>query len=149
MAEQGRFGKGENNKRGLSFKNKLLNSIREQSLLELGPESTKEDAEKAFLAHTAARAFDSTDSSSATLLKEILCKSYASIKPTLPPMVFDFSRTEHPAEQVGQIIHAASQGHIPADVASIFIQAIKNQTDIQLATDVKERLEVLEAALRG
>ena len=42
---------------------------------------------------------------------------------------------------------AISTGDIPPDVGSMLIQAAKNMVDIELATDLKERIEAIEAKL--
>jgi hypothetical protein len=133
--------------RGRSFKNKLLDTIRENALLDVPEGSNKEEAEKAYLKHLAERAFDREDQNSNTLLKELLNKTYAGIKPTLPLQEFDFSENSTPAEQVTEILKAASTGVIAPDVAAIFVQAIKSSVDIEQATDIKERLEALEVLL--
>ena len=133
--------------RGRSFKNKLLDTIREESLLECSPTTGKERTEQAFLKHLATRAFDTDDNNSATLLKELLSKSYASVKSTLPQFEFDFNAEASPVTQVNQLIAASSRGHIPADVAAIFIQSVKDATTIEVNTELKERIEKLEAMI--
>ena len=142
------FKKGENGgKRGKSFKNKLLDTIRENALLEVGENATKQEVEKAYLKHVAERAFDREEQGSSVLLKELLNKSYPSIKAVMPEFTFDYEVTESPVDQVNQIILAASQGKIPPDVVIIFLQAVKAATDIEVATELKERIEKLEALL--
>ena len=147
--KDGKFG-GDNTptKRGRSFKNKLLDVIREEAMLDgIAPSSSPEKAERAFIKKLAERAFKDDDQQSGTLLKELLSKSYASVKSTLPVFEFDFDKDANPATQVMQLIGAASDGHIPADVASIFIGAVKNAVDIEHATDLKQRIEAMEAML--
>ena len=134
-------------KRGKSFKNKLLDTIRENALLEVGENATKQEVEKAYLKHVAERAFDKEEQGSGVLLKELLNKSYPSIKAVMPEFTFDYEVTESPVDQVNQIIFAASQGKIPPDVVIIFLQAVKAATDIEVATELKERIEKLEALL--
>jgi len=102
---------------------------------------------KAYLKHVAERAFDKEEQGSGVLLKELLNKSYPSIKAVMPEFTFDYEVTESPVDQVNQIIFAASQGKIPPDVVIIFLQAVKAATDIEVATELKERIEKLEALL--
>jgi hypothetical protein len=135
--------------RGKSFKNKILDVIKEESLLGVSNKDDKKEVERAYLKHIATRAFDSEDQSSATLLKELLNKSYAGLKATLPSIEFEFDETEKPHEQVSKIIKAASSGQIAPDVAGIFVQCVKNATDIEQATDLKDRIEALEAMLNA
>lgn len=133
--------------RGRSFKNKLMDTILNESLLELPEDATKEQAEQAFLSHCAKRAFDSDDSNSSTLLKEFLNKAYPSLKSTMCKVDFEFDSSATPAQQASMILDAASAGDIPPDVATMLIGAIKNASDIEINTDIKERLESLEKLL--
>jgi len=136
-------------KRSRAFKNRLWDAIKKEALLEVGEKSSNSEVEEAFLCHVAKRAFDGGDSNSATLLKELLSKSYASVKSTLPQFEFDFNAGASPVTQVNQLIAASSQGHIPADVAAIFIQSVKDAAIIEEKTDVKERLEKVEEMLKN
>ncbi|MCK5610842.1 hypothetical protein KAR91_53710 [Candidatus Pacearchaeota archaeon] len=144
------FKKGENGgSRGKSFKNKLLDTIKEYALLDVGPKASKQEIEKAYLKHTATRAFDATEQGSGVLLKELLNKSYPSMKAVMPEFEFDYELTNSPTEQVNQIIKAASDGKIPPDVATIFLQAVKAATDIEVATELRERMEKLEGMINA
>lgn len=144
--EDGKWGDGNTpTKRGRSFKNKLLDVIREEALLDgVVPSSAPEKAERAFIKHFAERAFKGGDGSSDVLLKELLSKSYAAMKATLPSFEFDFDMDANPATQVRQLISASSDGLIPADVAGIFIGAVKHAVDIEQATEIKDRIKILE-----
>ena len=135
--------------RGKSFKNKLLDTIAAQSLLNVKKGATRAEVEQAYLNHAATRAFDTEDAASPTLLKTLLDKSYAGIKSTMPMFNFDFDVDSKPMEQANQIIKASSEGMIPPDVATIFIQCIKNCSDIEEFTELKSRIEALERALTG
>lgn len=131
-------------KRGKSFKNKLLEVIRDEALLGVESADLKKQ-EQAYLRHFAARAFDSDDMASGTLLKELINKSYPSLKSVMPNVEFDFEPAEDVTTQVNQIIKATSQGLIPPDVASIFLGAVKAAYDIEASTALKERIEALES----
>ena len=133
--------------RGMSFKNKLLEVIRDNSLLGVGVNESKERAEQAYLKHLAKRAFDPDDDHSHILLKELLSKSYPSLKPTMDTFDFKLNENSTPAEKAEALIMAISTGDIPPDVGSMLIQAAKNMVDIELATDLKERIEAIEAKL--
>ena len=134
-------------KRGKSFKTLLMDAIKEDSLLELPDKAKKEDIERAFVKHVAVRATDATDKDSATLLKELLNKSYPALKSALAPIRFDLPDNASPIETAESIMKAVSDGHIPPDIGVMLIQAAKHSIDIELATEIKERLAKLEEAM--
>ena len=134
-------------KRGKSFKTKLFDSIKKNALIGMTENSKLEEVEEAYLNHFAQRAFDNSDSSSGMLLKTLVDKSYPSIKPIMPNVDFEFDKSSKPMEQANQIITAASSGQIPADIAVIFVQCIKNCIEIEEYTDLKERIEKIEESL--
>ena len=131
-------------KRGKSFKNKLLDVIREESMINVTPGASLETAEKAFIKTLARRAFSEDDAQGLTLLRELLSKSYPTLKSTMDTFTFDLKEDSTPAEKAAAILSAIAQGEIPPDVGSTLIQAAKNMIDIELATDLKERIEALE-----
>ena len=135
--------------RGRSFKAKLIETIRQESLLETSPGSSPETVEQAFLSHISKRAFDKDDQASPTLLKELLSKAYSSLKATMPVVQFTFDANGTPAEQVTQLMEAASNGVLPPDVAATFVHAVKAAVDIEAATDLKHRIEQLEEMLNA
>lgn len=137
------------NRRGKSYKNLLLEVIRKESMIGLTKASTKEEAEKAFISHVAERAFNADDMASSTLLNSMLSKTYASLKSTMPEYEFEFDVSATPMVQAQQILKAASEGVIPPDVAAIFTQCIRNVLDIEVNTDIKERLDKLENLING
>ena len=65
----------------------------------------------------------------------------------MEPVNFEFDKNASPAQQSIQVLDAAANGDIPPDVAQIFINAIKSNIDIEAATELKERIEKLEALL--
>lgn len=135
--------------RGRPLLYKLLDTIRDESLLKVGAGASRAECERAYLKHLAVRAFDSEDQSSGTLLKSLLDKTYSSVKATMAPVEFEYDHTVNPTAQVNQIIHAASVGDIPPDVAAIFLQAVKNAVDIEESTELKMRIEALEKSING
>jgi len=134
-------------KRGRSFKSKLMEAIKKECLNDCDDSTSDKTAEEKFLSHVAKRAFNPDDPASGTLIKELLAKSYASIKPTLEKVEFEFDATKPAHEQSAQILQAAANGDIPPDVATIFIQAVKSNIDIEESTELKERIEKLEKLL--
>lgn len=134
-------------KRGKAFKTILLEVIREESLIGANPDLSKEEAERLYISYVSKRAFDSDDTNSATLLKELLSKSYPTLKSTLPTVDFEFSESSKPSEQAAQILKAASDGKIPPDVAQIFISSIASMMKIEEVTEIAKRLDEIEKAL--
>ena len=134
-------------RRGKAFKTLLLESLIEKSKLGLSEDSTKEDAERAFLTHVVDRATDEDNRDSATLLKELLGKSYPSLKASLPPVQFDLPEEATQIEKAEAILKAVSDGNVSPDVGTMLIQATKHLIDIEQATELKERLEAIEKEL--
>ena len=133
--------------RGKSFKNKLMDVIREESLIGAEPDNTKEQAEKLYLTHFAKRAFDISDNASGMLGKELLSKSYPSLKSTMPLVGFEFEESATPSKQASQVLKAASDGFIPPDVAQIFISSIASMMKIDEITVIADRLSAIEKEL--
>ena len=66
-------------------------------------------------------------------------------KTTLDPVEFKFDKNKSYADQCADIVAAAAQGKISADVANVFISAIKSCVDIEESTVLKERIAALES----
>ncbi len=145
----GRFGPDyqPENRRHKSFKTLLLQTLKEQALVECGEDATRDEMELAFIGSIARRAYDLKDPSSGMLLKEMLVRAYPALKPTMPLIEFEFDRSGSVGEQVAQILQAASSNQVPPDVANIFVQTLKAAIDIEAATDLKARIEHLESVL--
>lgn len=132
--------------RGKGFKAKLLDAIRKQSMLELEEGATREQAEEAFMNHLATRAFDKDGDS--ILLRELINKSYPSLKSALPEYKFLLPNdATTPAMKAEAVFKAVADGHIPPDVGNLLIQAAKGMIDIEVGTELKERIEKLEVML--
>lgn len=134
-------------KAGKSFKTKLLDAVRAESLIGSRPSDSLETAETLYITHMAKRAFDVDDQASATLSKELLSKSYASLKSTMPEIQFDFDPDSKPSDQASQILKAAADGLMPPDVAQIFISSIASMMKIEEVTELAKRLEAIEKQL--
>lgn len=127
------------------FKSRLVDVIQKEAMLLVGPDATRQVAEEAFITHLAERAFDRTDPASSILLKELVSRSYSSVKPAHEPVKFDLDLDASPVDQVKQLLVAASQGLLSPDVAVMFVGVIKAGIEIAEATDMKQRVEHLEA----
>ena len=137
----------EPRKRGKAFKTLLLDAIREECLLDTSHNSTKEEVESAYVSHLARRAFDPSDNNSAMLLKELVNKSYAGLKSTMAPINFDLPKNSTPLQKANAIMEAVSDGRIPPDVGALLIQGAKHTIDIEMGTELKDRIEKIEESL--
>ena len=135
--------------RGKAFKTLLLEVLREESMLELKNKSTKDEANKAFIKHIANRALNIEDPNSAMLLKELITKSYPSLKPTLDKITFDFRVDGTDLQKANDVLNAISSGTIPPDVGVLIMSVIKDNSVIEANTILTERIEKLEATLNG
>ena len=135
--------------RGKSKKNLILDMLKARSMLSLTEESTNDEAEQAFFHHVATSAFSLEDQNRGMCLKLLADKGWASVKPSSELIEFEFDDKAEPHIQAAQVMSAAAQGLIPPDIANTFIQSIKSMIDIEEFTNLKERIERLEAALSG
>ena len=135
--------------RGKSKKNLILDMLKAKSMLELKSTSTNEEAEQAFFHHVAISAFNVDDSNRGMCLKLLADKGWASVKPSSELIEFEFDSDGLPHIQAAQVMSAAAKGRIPPDIANTFIQSIKSMIDIEEYTNLKERIEKLEAVLNG
>ena len=130
--------------RGRSKKTLILEMLREESLLDLKPKSTDEDAEKAFFKHIAKSAFDHEDSNRGVCLNLLANKGWANLKPSNELIEFDFDVNAKPHIQASQAMNAAANGVIPPDLARVFVDGIASMLKIQEVTDFEERLAAIE-----
>lgn len=133
--------------RGRAFKTILFEVIREESLLDVPANATKDDAEKAFISHAASRAFNPSDNNSATVLNEFLKRTFPPLKQTQESIEFNFPKEGTPTEKAFAVVEAISNGTLPADVGQTIIAIIKDAVVIEESTDLKARIEELEKAL--
>lgn len=129
--------------RGKAFKTLLLEVLREESMVGL-KKSTKDEANKAFIKHVANRALNAGDPNSAMLLKELITKSYPSLKPTLDKITFDFRANGTDLEKASDVLSAIASGEIPPDVGTLIMSVIKDNSVIETNTILAERIEALE-----
>jgi hypothetical protein len=136
-------------RRGRSNRTIILEMMKEQSMLDLDESSTKEQCEKAFFKEVATSAFDPEDSNRGMCLTLLANKGWSNVKPSNEMVEFDFDINAEPHMQAAQVMKAASEGCIAPDIASSFISSIKAMVDIEEYTDLKARIEKLEAVLNG
>lgn len=133
--------------RGKAKKNIVLEALKAKGVLGLRANSTNEKAEAAFFGEIVKVALDSEDGNRGMCLKLLADKGWASVKPSSELIEFDFDDKAEPHIQAAQVMSAAAKGLIPPDIANTFIQSIKSMIDIEEFTNLKERIEKIEAAL--
>lgn len=133
--------------RGKSFLTKLTDVIRDKAMLEVGEGASKEEAERAFIEHLSQRAFDASDGQSVQLLKSLIDKSYPPLKSALPKYEFNLPENATASQRSEAIMKAVADGDIPADVGALMVQTAKTCLEIEMGSDLVERLESLERQL--
>jgi hypothetical protein len=121
--------------RGKSERTKILEAMKRQSKTEDG-----------FYDELISRAFNPDDNFT---FKELLNRMSPIPKAVNPLYNFDLPKNAKPHEKASFILDAIATGIIPSDVGNHCIQAIKAMIDIEEYTDLKDRIERIEAALNG
>lgn len=81
--------------------------------------------------------------------KEMLNRMSPIPKQVAPLVEFNFPKKALPHVQAEYVLMAIASGKIPSDIGNAFIQSIKAMIDIEEFTNLKERIEKLEAVLNG
>tara|TARA_R110002051_G_scaffold294030_1_gene359206 strand:+ start:713 stop:1120 length:408 start_codon:yes stop_codon:yes gene_type:complete len=92
------------------------------------------------------RAFDKEDNFA---FKEVLNRLSPLKKSVAPCIEFDFPQDAKPHVQAAAVMKGIADGVIPPDIGAQFVSSIKSMIDIEEYTDLKERIEKLEATLNG
>lgn len=122
-------------RRGKSERNKLLDAMERAGKTEEG-----------FYDLLMEKAFNPEDNFT---FKELLSRISPIPKAVSPTVQFDFPKDARPHVQAAHVLAAIAEGKIPSDIGNVFVQSIKAMIDIEEYTDLKERIERLEAALNG
>lgn len=133
--------------RGKSKFTLLMEVIKDNSLIGLSPNATTEEANKAFLAHVASRAFDVDDPASGTLLSHLLARCIPAIKAVLPDQDIGFEEQDTVEDIAHRIVATTAVGGMPPDVAAVFMSVLKDKVAIEEKGELIERLTKLEEAL--
>ena len=121
--------------RGKSERTKILDAMKRQSKTENG-----------FYDELITRAFNPDDNFT---FKEVLARMSPIPKAVAPLYKFNLPKKAKPHEKADYVLTAIADGELPSDLGNICIQAIKAMIDIEEYTDLKERIEKIEAALNG
>ena len=133
--------------RGKGKQTVILEAIKEEALLGLSEDSTKEESEKALFGFMARTAFNPTEETAAVsnmCLNLLMKKGWPDVKSTMPLVDFEFNPDDKPHEQASQVMKAAADGLIAPDVTSLFVSSIASMMKIQEISDIDERLKTLE-----
>ena len=132
-------------RRGKAFKTKLYEAMKAKSLLLTSPEMNNELVEQMFIEHLAYEAMK-TENPDIYLLKDLMNRSFPPLKATMDTFSFDLDADSSPSDKAQAILMAVSHGDIPPDVGTMLIGAAKNALDIEVMTDLKDRITKLEKA---
>lgn len=121
--------------RGKSERNKILEAFKRAGKTEDG-----------FYDLLVLKAYDPEDNFT---FKEVLNRISPLNKAVAPTIEFDFPEEAKPYIQASAVMKGIADGIIPPDIGAQFISSIKSMIDIEEYTDLKERIEKLEATLNG
>ena len=89
------------------------------------------------------------DEKSPMAINEVLRRISPIPKAVAPSIEFNLGEKSEPHEKAEQILDAISNGEIPPDIGATLISSIKAFVDIEEFTELKRRIEKLEAVLSG
>jgi len=133
--------------RGKSKKTLIMEAMREQALMELSDTATNEETEKAWFQYLVKNAMDANSDNSGLCLRLITERGWSALKPSSECIQFEFDPSSTPTQQASQVIDAISDGLIPPDIGLALISGIKNAQEIEVSTELKQRIEALEELL--
>lgn len=135
--------------RGRSKFSLLMDVIKENSMLELTPKATQEEAQKAFMKHVASRALEPADPVSGQLLSSLINRCFPAIKPVMPECDLGFSDGDSIDDMAAKIVSAAGSGTVSPDVAAALMGLLKDKAIINEKGELMRRLEELEARIKN
>lgn len=130
--------------RGRSKFSLLMEVIKENSMLELTPKATQEEAQKAFMKHVASRALEPSDPVSGQLLSSLINRCFPAIKPVMPECDLGFTDRDSIDDMAAKIVSAAGSGTVSPDVAAALMGLLKDKAIINEKGELMRRLEELE-----
>lgn len=133
--------------RGRNKRTLILEAMKKQAQLNVGEKAADEDCERAWFELLIKEAVDSESSNSGLCLRLITERGWSALKPSSELVSFEFDPAGTAADKADQILYAISQGLVPMDYGKEFISSINAMTNIELNTDLKERIEKIELSL--
>lgn len=134
-------------KRGQDKRTLILEALKQSGRLELSPDASNADIERAWFAKIAAVALDDEHKDSGMCKQALLDRGWAKAKPESNPTLFDFSKEATPVENANAILESASNGDISIEDAGKLLTALKDTLQIHESTELVKRLEELESKL--
>ncbi|MAF43441.1 MAG: hypothetical protein CMI54_04630 [Parcubacteria group bacterium] len=135
--------------RGKSKKTLIMDALRKEALSGVSEGATNEEVETAWFSHLVKIAFNSEDKDSGLCLRLLTERGWSALKPSSECVRFEFDPSAEPHVQAGQVMDAVAQEIIPPDLGIAFVGGIKSMIEIEANTELKERIEKLEAMLNG
>lgn len=135
--------------RGKAMKTKIMEAAKRAGIAGAHPNISNEEREILMFSELLKRGFDQDDKASSTCLDIVFSRGWAKLKPEMECVSFEFDASLKPHEQAAQVLTAMSNGELAPDVGALYINSIKAMIDIEEHTDLKERIEKLEAMLSG
>lgn len=141
--------------RGRSKRTLILDAIRDNALIGFKENPDKSDsenreaAEQAFFRHLVTKATDSADNDSGLCMRLLTERGWSALKPSSELVMFEFDKDAPAHKQAAQVMDAIASGVLQPDIGAMFVGGIKSMIDIETNTEIKERLEKLEALING
>jgi hypothetical protein len=135
--------------RGPSKRTLILDAIKKQSIEGLPDNATRAQVESAWFEHLLSVALDNKNKDSGLCMRLITERGWSAVKPSAECIEFEFDPSLPPTEQASQVMAAVAGGHVPPDLGITFISGIRSMIDIEANTELKERIDRLEAMLNG
>lgn len=134
--------------RGRSKFSLLMDVIKENSMLDLAPSATQEEAQKAFMKHVASRALEPSDPVSGQLLSNLVSRCFPAIKPVLPECDIGFDDGDTMDQMAEKIMAASGSGAISPDIGAVLMGLLKDKAIISEKGEIMRRLEELEERIK-
>ena len=133
--------------RGKGKRNIILDAMKEEVLLGVEKNATKEEVEKAWFKKLISVALKDDHKDSGLCIRLITERGWSALKPSSECVSFEFDKDATPTIQAAQVMDAVSEGHIPPDLGLAFVSGIKSMIDIEANTELKARIEQIEKML--
>ena len=134
--------------RGPNKRTLILDAIIEAGLAGVDKNADRITAERAVFSYMAIAAFNPTKEQaviSKECLNHLMNKGWASVKPSMEPVNFEFDESAKASVQASQIMAAISDGSVSPDVGATLINSMANMLKIIEITELEDRIKALEA----
>tara|TARA_R110000851_G_scaffold332318_1_gene508084 strand:- start:42 stop:497 length:456 start_codon:yes stop_codon:yes gene_type:complete len=135
--------------RGKSNKTRILEAMRAVAFEGLTGASTKEECEIAFFKSVVKRASNVDDKDSAQMIKVLADKGWASVKPVMDMVAFEYPENGTITQRANAILKAVADGLLAPDVGLSLLSGMEKASTIEANSELKDRIEKLEALING